>query len=977
MNRKNAQAWLLVAAAGACVGTAHAQVGGVVNISGATLLENFVKAPASTNDFIDVDGDGIAGYLGTFVGGIPDQLAVGGPTGLDAAGDSSDQELVVQYRVTGSVNGFIELVRFGAPTWVTSDANATDFLTAIPGAAAASGGTNPGFASNAYHNRILYIGNGTGGTVAGVRTGTYNQGNPGGAPNRSNQSTYVATYNTPDNPAAGGIQIDICPTDVSSFLAVQKLGGTPVWDARPADLGYGTNPVEMITKTGGVPSGSPLIRTNKLAELGNRNLNLSSPNANTIYDTPLLYAVIAPVTNFGTGLTQITISQLQHLYGTGRMSSGENLVAITRDSGSGTRNAFQNCIGQDPSWGRGENIGPLSASSSQNNLGSAHIPGNKGSNGNVEATTRNVRLGIGYIGAERGTTGSGSGSWLVRDGTGNSALEILAVKNDIYGGTVFARPTLSNILANSANTWVIGGQAVLATIGDPKANGAAAGGTGWVGAFDPFIDTNGNGTYELGEPFTDLNGNGVRNATNAEAGLINNNPPMANPFAAKYMNNVFRSIAAFNSVPADIDNFGMPGEFAAARFLSLAALNNLHSEQNYTTLVTNPNFNQSVQNYIVSSGTNVYANSVFASPNTAGTGKVPTRNTGTVYTDGVANGNNYINQAGSIVSYGSNLNARNKIAADFNGDGTRSASDAAGMIAAWRQRNGGPAWTAPDGIFGTGAGQNAVIEILGDFDGDGNFNKADIRYWADGLVLVGGALNRNAGFTAVDNAFGGNFFGTTKSTGASYNAGDARADVANASGLASPGWAPIGADRNNNASDADDNKIDLSDVNYILKQFNNAFVTDGAANWSNLDEAVGFDLSADMNGDLIVDQADVTDVIVNVLGTKYGDLNLDGVVTCDEKNTILLGQGTTVTTRWAGGDLNGDGLVNNEDTSALFGANGICLGDYNCDGGVDGDDVITFFADWDSASPAADVDGSGGVDGDDVILFFERWDAGC
>ncbi|MFN7337951.1 MAG: GC-type dockerin domain-anchored protein, partial [bacterium] len=46
-------------------------------------------------------------------------------------------------------------------------------------------------------------------------------------------------------------------------------------------------------------------------------------------------------------------------------------------------------------------------------------------------------------------------------------------------------------------------------------------------------------------------------------------------------------------------------------------------------------------------------------------------------------------------------------------------------------------------------------------------------------------------------------------------------------------------------------------------------------------------------------------------------------------------------------------------------------------GGVDGDDVITFFADWDSASPAADVDGSGGVDGDDVILFFERWDAGC
>ena len=967
--KKNAQAWLLLAAAGACVGTAHAQVGGVVNISGASLLENFVKAQASTNDFIDVDGDGIAGYLGTFVAGVPDQLAVGGPTGLDATGDLSDQELVVQYRVTGSVNGFIELVRFGAPTWVTSDANTTDLLTGIPGAAASSGGTNPGFASAAYHNRVYYIGSASG---TGFRTGTYNQGNPGGAPNRSSQSTYLATYSAPDNAAAGGVQIDIAPIDVSSFLAVQKTGGAPRWNASSSTAGYGTNPVEMATKTGTQPSGSALQRTNKLAELGTRNLNLSSPNANTVYDSALLYAVIAPVTNFGTGKTQITTSELQHLFGTGRMNTGENLVAITRDSGSGTRNAYQNCIGQDPSFGRGDNIGPLSTSSNQNNLGSAYIPTNKGSNGGLETTLRNTRLGIGYIGGERGTTGSGSGSWLVRDGTGNSALEILSVKNDIYGGTSFSRPTLNNILQNTANTWVIGGQAVLATIGDPKANGAASGGTGWVGASDPFVDTNGNGTRDAGEPFTDLNGNGVYNATNAEAGLVNNNPPMANPFAAKYMNNIFRSIAAFNSVPADIDNFGMPGEFAAARFLSLAALNNLHSETNYLNLGPNPGFNAAVQNYIVNSGTNVYANSLFATPNTNGIGKVPTRNTGTVYSDGVANGNNYIDQAGTIVSYGANLNVRNKIAGDFNGNGARDIGDATDMIAAWNDRNDG------NGTANWAAGSAAVIEILGDFNGDGNFNKADVRYWADGLVIVSNKLNRAAGFTAVDNAFGGNFFGTTKSTGSAYAAGDSRADVANASGFTTPGWAPIGADRNNGTSDADDNKIDLADVNYVLKQFNNAFVTDGAANWSNLDEAVGFDLSADMNGDLIVNQDDVTDIVVNVLGTKYGDLNLDGVVTCVEKNTIVLGLGNSVSTGWAGGDLNGNGLIDNQDTSGyLFGPNGVCLGDYNCDGGVDGDDVIIFFGDWDSAFPAADVDGSGGVDGDDVILFFAKWDAGC
>jgi hypothetical protein len=55
----------------------------------------------------------------------------------------------------------------------------------------------------------------------------------------------------------------------------------------------------------------------------------------------------------------------------------------------------------------------------------------------------------------------------------------------------------------------------------------------------------------------------------------------------------------------------------------------------------------------------------------------------------------------------------------------------------------------------------------------------------------------------------------------------------------------------------------------------------------------------------------------------------------------------------------------------------ICPSDYNCDGGVDGDDVITFFGDWDAGLIGADVTGDGGVDGDDVIEFFRRWDSGC
>ncbi|MFZ4573311.1 MAG: hypothetical protein ACOYN0_02870 [Phycisphaerales bacterium] len=52
-----------------------------------------------------------------------------------------------------------------------------------------------------------------------------------------------------------------------------------------------------------------------------------------------------------------------------------------------------------------------------------------------------------------------------------------------------------------------------------------------------------------------------------------------------------------------------------------------------------------------------------------------------------------------------------------------------------------------------------------------------------------------------------------------------------------------------------------------------------------------------------------------------------------------------------------------------------CRADWDGSGGVDGDDVIAFFADWDVSD--ADYDGSGGTDGDDVIAFFSAWDRGC
>jgi hypothetical protein len=55
----------------------------------------------------------------------------------------------------------------------------------------------------------------------------------------------------------------------------------------------------------------------------------------------------------------------------------------------------------------------------------------------------------------------------------------------------------------------------------------------------------------------------------------------------------------------------------------------------------------------------------------------------------------------------------------------------------------------------------------------------------------------------------------------------------------------------------------------------------------------------------------------------------------------------------------------------------VCLGDHNCDGGVDGSDIDAFIRNWTDASPSADVNQDGGVDGADIQPFFTAWESGC
>ncbi len=874
---------LMLAACGAAATTAGARPAPyVLNLSGATLLQNFFIAPASTNDFVDADNDTV----------IREQLAAAG----SSAPFPVSQLWQAQIRFVGSVNGFQELVDFGR-TYATG-ANGVE----ISASTAADG---------AHHNRTVYI-------SAGATTGPANLLNPGAAPVRSlSDGSYQATTSTG---AGTGIQINAAPLDVSSTWAIQYPGAGAV-DRQPGDAGYGTNARDSVNKDGAPANFNHLLVN---AQSGNINFNHVTPDANTIFDTPLAFAPIAMLTNFGTGLRQATMTDVRHLFSTGRTSGGENLIAVTRDAGSGTRNGFNNTTATDPSWGVGENIGNQSNSSAQDLVGAAYRPSNKGGSSRMEATVQNTRLGVGYSGAERGV----NNAWLT-----GGRLEVVGIQNDLNGGAAFARPTVNNILDNSVNGYNVGGEGVISTFGDPRASAPG---------FPFFGDANGN-------------------------------PTVPNQNMAAYLNNITRSVTAYKSQPGVGQEF-MPGEFLALNFILLNARDNRLDPANPSGVVANPNVNSALQEF--TRGASVYTNAAYNAFNTNNNGVAPSRTAltgGASYTDGVANGANYITEGGTIVSNGANMNPgqplaavglRNRISFDFNNDGVRNISDTAAMIAAWRDRNGGPAVVDA----------NLCIELIGDGNCDGNFDAKDVRYFADGLAMVAGVvdgvstpvLNRKSGFTQVDVAFGGNFFATTLATPKAYANGDSRADVSRANHLTTRGWEPLGAD----------GAVNDLDIDYVYKQFVNANIADGVADWADTAEAVHFDLSADMDGDLDVDQCDVRELVKTVLGTNYGDVNLDGAVNGSDRAVIQASIAfPPPSIGWASGDLNGDGAVTTADLAIYRSV--ACPGNVNGDASIDFQDlnlVLSFFGSSGQCLPGGgDVDGDGDVDFSDlnaVLSFF-------
>ncbi|MEM9882659.1 MAG: PEP-CTERM sorting domain-containing protein [Planctomycetota bacterium] len=918
--------------AAALAGSAAAQTGNYVTISGATLFEGFFQSPASTNDSAsDVDGDGV---ITDFTVPSFDQLA----------GTFFD----VQYRGTGSGDGFEEFVGYNAlngpaaGSWATIEANDT---------------ADPS-----------------------LRNGT-----PVSTPN-----------------FFGPAIVDIGVMDVPSTWFVTQPGKAN-WDAAPATVGYGNSGItsnatgsgagdQAAGQSNGLESLTPTVAGSNGNTL-NFNTGPSNDNA-TVYDTELAWVPIAFIANYGTGIDgedaddtpdgNIKKSELQHLFVTGRMDNGENLVATTRDSGSGTRNGAMNSIGVDPSWGTGENTGLSSRAAPNDDLGDQFIGGNKNSSSRLEDTVQNHRLSVGYTGIV-----DNAGDSKAADHYGNGQIEILNVMNDTDGGTVYVRPQMlrpgqflgvaddavgldtandvffhdvndngvrdtgenntiathlvNNVIFNgNANEgWQVGGAETFATLGDPNA--------GTI-----IVDQATNAVrYDDGSPL------GANEVVTSVGTAPASHERMEDPAAALYIRNITESIATFQSAPNDPANDGTPGQLLGTSFAATDAVE-------FLPLVSDPdNFEPSAVNTALqAAGVLPLETDMSAGWGGVSLGRTPLRIAGS-YTDGETGGN-YITNDGQDIQENVNMSAanpidlRNAIAGDFDGDGDRDKDDVDDMVTAYLNSgaavyNGGAA-SFVDAAGNTVASRdsraslvdpivageladtdgNASLEVLGDFNGDGNYDLEDVRYFADGLGAkdgstgeTGNVVNRKFNFTAVDNATpGGNLFGTTLgnagSLNANYDAGDSRGDIFG--GVQAAGADPTG----------DDGKVDADDIDYVYEQFKwdvdptvSALVdlSDGVQ-WGNINEVAGkvfadgnrVDLSADMTGDLSINQADVDDLVQGVLGTNYGDADLDGSVGNSDIGAVFGNFDTSATNSgWASGSFDGDGDVDNGDIGTVFG----------------------------------------------------------
>lgn len=220
---------------------------------------------------------------------------------------------------------------------------------------------------------------------------------------------------------------------------------------------------------------------------------------------------------------------------------------------------------------------------------------------------------------------------------------------------------------------------------------------------------------------------------------------------------------------------------------------------------------------------------------------------------------------------------------DFDLNDTVNSSDVGGLVQAVKH----PAayLTANPGMI------DAELLLLGDYTNDASVNQRDARTFADSLAAtpLPGLSTRKAGYVALDQADAapslgsgaGNFFNTTFATNKTYQAGDSRGDLA--------GIASVEAD----------GRIDALDINYLVAHLNES------------------DSRTDLNGDGLTNRSDVDTLVTNILGSLYGDANLDGTVDATDLNTVLSFYNQPVGS-WTLGDFNGDSRVDATDLNTIL-----------------------------------------------------------
>ena len=587
---------------------------GQVNISGATLFADFFLAPGSTNDYSDWDEDGNS----KLTNGSVDQLA-----DWPMLGCGVNTFWLQQYRGVGSGNGLAELVDWEL-MGVLPDVNPTD---------------------DGYINHKIWFAT------------PYCQTIDSSCPQCDMSDNVPCTPYCPTS-------IDIGVMDVPTKWFV-TADGTPHWTNNPADPGYGL-----------CPTYSPQGQKNTLKSLardgfGTLNTNTSSPDALTVFDTSIAWVPISIIGNPGTGIECVAVTDLHHLYLTGRMPNGENIVACTRDSGSGTRNGGMNSIGIDPSWAIGDNLAKKTGDKEDTWLGPQQQSTNCGGSSVMEEAVQNVRLAVGYTGL---SGGSRSGADALA-----GKYEVLNVQFDDRGGTTCVRPSVDTVLDNldPSTGWQIGAPETMATVGNPAD--------------------------------TDLMGGGAYPVTPTSAGL--------------YINNIIDSIIGFEDPnnPGGIDPQALsntPAESLVVSFFLLNGIDALPSSDPAALVAADPGaFNQALQDFMRQWNDTVVP--AYGSIN-SGVGRIPIRHanpcwqldpndpniclTAAVdmkYDDGSYSGayHNYFTDAvGSpSVAGGTTLNLRNKLAGDFNNDGRRDYNDIPAMMAAIYDR---VAYSTDSGYYG-------------------------------------------------------------------------------------------------------------------------------------------------------------------------------------------------------------------------------------------------------------------------------------